>query len=205
MIAIAEITLKPQARGATEDHSLVIRAVPLFRNYNARQFGYQHLEVYGLKYWCRPLRWKYRGCGVAGAMATRRPSTNRCRWCTPNCTRWPTGTCASNFPGKSCRPRRWSTRRIFVWRTSRVCTGRIARTSLPSRRRSCGGFWRIPLARTLRISAAGACRTCTWMSPWTPRRRRARTYYWESAAKPLQWKFSRQDLNELLAKLNTPR
>jgi hypothetical protein len=27
-------------------------------------------------------------------------------------------------------------------------------------------------------------------------------YYWESAAKPFEWKFSRQDLNELLAKLN---
>jgi len=30
-------------------------------------------------------------------------------------------------------------------------------------------------------------------------------YYWESAAKPFEWKFTRQDLNELLAKLNTPR
>src|SRR5207247_4607285 len=29
--------------------------------------------------------------------------------------------------------------------------------------------------------------------------------YWEAAAKPFEWKFSRQDLNELLAKLNTPR
>src|SRR5437867_9126972 len=29
-------------------------------------------------------------------------------------------------------------------------------------------------------------------------------YYWESAAKPFEWKFSRQDLNELLTKLNTP-
>jgi DDE superfamily endonuclease len=30
-------------------------------------------------------------------------------------------------------------------------------------------------------------------------------YYWESAAKPFEWKFNRQDLNELLNKLNTPR
>jgi hypothetical protein len=30
-------------------------------------------------------------------------------------------------------------------------------------------------------------------------------YYWETAAKPFEWKFSRDDLNELLNKLNTPR
>lgn len=30
-------------------------------------------------------------------------------------------------------------------------------------------------------------------------------YYWESAAKPFEWKFKRQDLNDLLSKLNTPR
>jgi excisionase family DNA binding protein len=30
-------------------------------------------------------------------------------------------------------------------------------------------------------------------------------YYWEAAAKPFEWKFSRQDLNELLNKMNTPR
>lgn len=30
-------------------------------------------------------------------------------------------------------------------------------------------------------------------------------YYWESAAKPFEWKFNRQDLNDLLTKLNTPR
>jgi hypothetical protein len=30
-------------------------------------------------------------------------------------------------------------------------------------------------------------------------------YYWEAAAKPFEWKFNRQDLNELLNKLNTPR
>jgi hypothetical protein len=30
-------------------------------------------------------------------------------------------------------------------------------------------------------------------------------YYWESAAKPFEWKFNRQDLTELLSKLNTPR
>jgi len=30
-------------------------------------------------------------------------------------------------------------------------------------------------------------------------------YYWEAAAKPFEWKFSRQDWNELLAKLNAPR
>jgi len=29
-------------------------------------------------------------------------------------------------------------------------------------------------------------------------------YYWESAAKPFAWKFNRQDLNNLLSKLNTP-
>ncbi len=27
-------------------------------------------------------------------------------------------------------------------------------------------------------------------------------YYWESTAKPFEWKFTRQDLNELLAKLD---
>ena len=27
-------------------------------------------------------------------------------------------------------------------------------------------------------------------------------YYWESMAKPFEWKFTRQDLNELLAKLD---
>ena len=30
-------------------------------------------------------------------------------------------------------------------------------------------------------------------------------YYWESTARPFQWKVTRQDLAELLAKLNTPR
>ena len=30
-------------------------------------------------------------------------------------------------------------------------------------------------------------------------------YYWESTAKPFEWKFNRQDLNELLNKLNTAR
>ena len=30
-------------------------------------------------------------------------------------------------------------------------------------------------------------------------------YYWESTARPFQWKFTRQDLAELLAKLDTPR
>jgi hypothetical protein len=30
-------------------------------------------------------------------------------------------------------------------------------------------------------------------------------YYWELAAKPFEWKFSRQDLSELLTKLNTLR
>ena len=30
-------------------------------------------------------------------------------------------------------------------------------------------------------------------------------YHWESADKPFEWKFSRQDLNELLAKPNAPR
>ena len=30
-------------------------------------------------------------------------------------------------------------------------------------------------------------------------------YYWEAAAKPFEWKFTRQDLTELLNKLNTPR
>jgi hypothetical protein len=29
-------------------------------------------------------------------------------------------------------------------------------------------------------------------------------HYWESAAKPFEWKFSRQDLSQLLNKLNTP-
>ena len=29
-------------------------------------------------------------------------------------------------------------------------------------------------------------------------------YYWESAAQPFQWRFDRQDLNDLLSKLNTP-
>src|SRR5947207_9570778 len=29
-------------------------------------------------------------------------------------------------------------------------------------------------------------------------------YYWEAAAKPFEWKFNRQDLNELLTKPNTP-
>jgi len=29
-------------------------------------------------------------------------------------------------------------------------------------------------------------------------------YYWESAAKPFEWKFNRQDLNDLLSKLNNP-
>ena len=29
-------------------------------------------------------------------------------------------------------------------------------------------------------------------------------YYWESTAKPFEWKFTRQDLNELLAKLDQP-
>ena len=29
-------------------------------------------------------------------------------------------------------------------------------------------------------------------------------YYWESMAKPFEWKFTRQDLNELLAKLDQP-
>jgi hypothetical protein len=29
-------------------------------------------------------------------------------------------------------------------------------------------------------------------------------YYWESAAQPFQWRFNRQDLNDLLSKLNTP-
>ena len=30
-------------------------------------------------------------------------------------------------------------------------------------------------------------------------------YYWESAAKPFEWKFGRQDLKELLTKLDIPR
>jgi hypothetical protein len=30
-------------------------------------------------------------------------------------------------------------------------------------------------------------------------------YYWESAAKPFEWKFSRQDLNQLLTKLHPLR
>jgi hypothetical protein len=30
-------------------------------------------------------------------------------------------------------------------------------------------------------------------------------YYWEAAAKPFEWKFTRQDLSDLLNKLNTPR
>ena len=30
-------------------------------------------------------------------------------------------------------------------------------------------------------------------------------YYWEAAAKPFEWKFSRQDLSELLDKLSIPR
>ena len=30
-------------------------------------------------------------------------------------------------------------------------------------------------------------------------------YYWATAAQPFEWKFTRQDLDELLVKLNTPR
>jgi len=30
-------------------------------------------------------------------------------------------------------------------------------------------------------------------------------YYWEAAARPFEWKFTRQDLSELLDKLKTPR
>jgi hypothetical protein len=30
-------------------------------------------------------------------------------------------------------------------------------------------------------------------------------YYWETTARPFQWKFTRQDLAELLVKLGTPR
>jgi len=30
-------------------------------------------------------------------------------------------------------------------------------------------------------------------------------YYWETAGRPFEWKFSRQDLATLLAKFNTPR
>ena len=30
-------------------------------------------------------------------------------------------------------------------------------------------------------------------------------YYWEAAAKPFAWKFTRQDLTALLHKLNTPQ
>ena len=30
-------------------------------------------------------------------------------------------------------------------------------------------------------------------------------YYWEAAAKPFEWKFTRQDLNDLLTKLDTSR
>jgi len=30
-------------------------------------------------------------------------------------------------------------------------------------------------------------------------------YYWESAAKPFEWKFTRQDLSELINKLNPPQ
>jgi hypothetical protein len=30
-------------------------------------------------------------------------------------------------------------------------------------------------------------------------------YYWETTARPFEWKFTRQDLAELLVKLGTPR
>ena len=30
-------------------------------------------------------------------------------------------------------------------------------------------------------------------------------YYWETTGRPFEWKFTRQDLSELLAKLGSPR